>query len=456
MPRFLFEEGTSSKFWQIDLDGAAFTVAWGKIGTAGQSQVKSCGSPAEAQAEYDKLIREKTKKGYALAGDGARPPASPRPAPAAKAPRPGGNPELEANVADNPDDVNAYLVYADWLQSTDDPLGEFVALSCRAASDPVLKKLANKQLKLHEKTWLGALAEHTDLASLEWRNGFIESARVTMEFEGDPHAKKLLTALLKLPTCQFLRSLTLGLYYDEAEEYEVNYNGAGKVLVAHGPMPSLRSLFIGDFDYPDETEISWAHLGNLGGVWALYPNLKTLRLRGGDQKLGAINLPNLQEFTIETGGLTPAALKSIAAAQWPSIERISIWCGREDYGWKSKAKDLLPLLERTDLPKLRHLGLKNSEIGDELPALLARTPLLRQLDELDLSMSTFGDAGAEALLANAPAFTHLTLIDVSESYLTPPVAARLHAVFPAANVKGQRKPDDWGSGELHRYCSVGE
>jgi len=26
MPRYTFEEGTSSKFWQIELDGSTFTV----------------------------------------------------------------------------------------------------------------------------------------------------------------------------------------------------------------------------------------------------------------------------------------------------------------------------------------------------------------------------------------------------------------------------------------------
>ncbi len=64
MRRFEFVEGSSQKFWQIDLADTQFTVQFGKIGTAGQSQVKEFPSSAAAQAEHDKLIAEKVKKGY--------------------------------------------------------------------------------------------------------------------------------------------------------------------------------------------------------------------------------------------------------------------------------------------------------------------------------------------------------------------------------------------------------
>ena len=320
----------------------------------------------------------------------------------------------------------------------------------------MLKKMADKLLKTNAKAWLGVLPEHEDLVTVSWANGFIDSATVTMEYEGEPHAKKMLSALLKLPTTRFLQSLVIGLYYDEEETYEVNYSGAAKLLVANGPLPTLRSLFLGDFEYPDDTEISWAHVGNVAGLWPLYPNLDTLRIRGGDQKLGAIDLPKLKSFLLETGGLDPGALKSIVNAKWPNIERLVFWCGREDYGWKAKAKDLLPLLERTDLKKLTHLGIKNTEIGDDLPSLLVNSPMLAQLKELDLSMSTLGDPGAEMILKNVAKFSHLTALDLTDCYITDDVAARLKAALPAADVSGQREPDDWGDGEMHRYASVGE
>ena len=65
MPRYEFSEGSSNKFWQIDMKGkTGFTTTYGKIGTSGQTSLKEYGSDAEAKKEYDKLVAEKTKKGY--------------------------------------------------------------------------------------------------------------------------------------------------------------------------------------------------------------------------------------------------------------------------------------------------------------------------------------------------------------------------------------------------------
>lgn len=87
MPRYEFSEGTSNKFWQIDLSGSSFTTTFGKIGTAGQTSTKSFDTDAKALSEYTKLVAEKTKKGYQLVGAGAAPVAgvpTPRAAPAPK------------------------------------------------------------------------------------------------------------------------------------------------------------------------------------------------------------------------------------------------------------------------------------------------------------------------------------------------------------------------------------
>jgi len=65
-----FEEGTSSKFWRARVEGKTLYVNYGKIGSNGQTQVKDFGDAAAAKAEYDKLVRDKRKKGYADAGEG--------------------------------------------------------------------------------------------------------------------------------------------------------------------------------------------------------------------------------------------------------------------------------------------------------------------------------------------------------------------------------------------------
>src|SRR5512143_1534872 len=65
-----FAEGTSSKFWRARVEGGTLYVNYGKIGSAGQTQVKDFGTADAANREYDKLVREKRKKGYVDAGTG--------------------------------------------------------------------------------------------------------------------------------------------------------------------------------------------------------------------------------------------------------------------------------------------------------------------------------------------------------------------------------------------------
>ncbi|HEY1549293.1 MAG TPA: WGR domain-containing protein, partial [Kofleriaceae bacterium] len=66
---FEFSEGSSNKFWEISLSGTDVKTRYGKIGTPGQQTLKEFGDAAAAKKEYDKLIHEKTKKGYVEGGD---------------------------------------------------------------------------------------------------------------------------------------------------------------------------------------------------------------------------------------------------------------------------------------------------------------------------------------------------------------------------------------------------
>lgn len=62
--RFEFAEGSSNKFWEVSTQGLSVTVCFGRIGTSGQSQVKSFPDAAAAAKHVETLIRQKTAKGY--------------------------------------------------------------------------------------------------------------------------------------------------------------------------------------------------------------------------------------------------------------------------------------------------------------------------------------------------------------------------------------------------------
>ena len=61
---FEFVAGTSSKFWEVSVEGNEMTTRWGRIGSAGQSKTKTFKDEATAQAQADKLIAEKMADGY--------------------------------------------------------------------------------------------------------------------------------------------------------------------------------------------------------------------------------------------------------------------------------------------------------------------------------------------------------------------------------------------------------
>ena len=62
--RFEFVEGSSSKFWEIWMEGNDVVTQWGKLGTTGRETRKAFPDETKAKKEYDKLLADKTGKGY--------------------------------------------------------------------------------------------------------------------------------------------------------------------------------------------------------------------------------------------------------------------------------------------------------------------------------------------------------------------------------------------------------
>ena len=63
MSKRYFEFGTQ-KFWEITQEDLKVSVRFGKLGVQGQTTVKEFGTADEATKYVEKVISEKTKKGY--------------------------------------------------------------------------------------------------------------------------------------------------------------------------------------------------------------------------------------------------------------------------------------------------------------------------------------------------------------------------------------------------------
>jgi len=477
MARFELSEGTSNKFWEIKLDGTSFTTTYGRIGSKGQSTTKSFKTPAEAKRAYEMLIGEKVMKGYAPAGGGVTlsgksVPLPPKPKPklvvdnppvaltrAAKAAATERrNPALERAIVANPYDTDAYMVYADWLQDQGDPRGELIALQIAGKAAAAKKLLAR-----HADGFLGALADHQKCHdrgkrdAFTWQYGFIHRVRLAHDHyaEGwstdgargwDGSLAEVLDLLLRHPSGRFIAELTMNYNGDPNEDTLDDLIG---ILAKRAPA-TLRKLRIGD----DVDQISWYKVGNLGKLWKAVPNLTHFDIEAGEFTLGTIALPKLVHAVFATGGLAKASAKAIAAATWPNIEHLEVYYGDESYGGNATIKDVLPLLARTDLPKLRYLGVKNAMFQDALCEHLATSKLLRQLATLDLSCGILTDDGAATIARHRQAFAHLAVLDISRTYVTKQGIALLKGVAKQVIAKDMRAdidddPDD-------RYVAVGE
>jgi predicted DNA-binding WGR domain protein len=69
----VFKDEESNKFWNATIDGASYTLQWGKRSAKGkpQSKVFTAKSPEKARADLTKKLEEKLDDGYELVAEGA-------------------------------------------------------------------------------------------------------------------------------------------------------------------------------------------------------------------------------------------------------------------------------------------------------------------------------------------------------------------------------------------------
>jgi len=353
----------------------------------------------------------------------------------------------------DPDDLKASLVYADWLQSRGDPRGELITVqhARRMADSPALAKREEQLLSSLGATFFGPLAPllETGEVAVSWQLGFLKKIRVGREgYESRLDVASTLRQLLALPLAQHVREIAVGLC-EFTDGDEVDLQPAIDLLLELKP-PTVTKLVLGDFEFPDQIDLSMANVGDCTGLSAAYPQLESLRLQGREVTLGAIELPELRDFTFVTGGL--GAMEEIAAARWPKLERLELWFGDEQYGCTADLDGLAPILAGGGVGQLRHLGLVNCGLLTGNVEVLARAKIMPQLETLDLSLGTFGDEEAEVFAQHARSFRHLTSLKVNLCCLTRRGLYLLQKVVPVIESVDQKHT----VGAQGRYVSVGE
>ena len=220
-----------------------------------------------------------------------------------------------------------------------------------------------------------------------------------------------------------------------------------KDIVKHrDKLRGLKAIFLGDIIY-EENEISWIEQSDVSPLLEAYPKLEVLRVRGGNSlKFSTVRHESLQQLIVEAGGLHRSVIHEICRCEFPNLQHLELWLGVSNYGWDGSVEDLQPILAGKLFPKLSYLGLRNSEITDEIASVIANAPILPQLQVLDLSNGTLTDNGAQALL-KLSAGLPLRELNLSHHYMTEAIAEQLQKQLKCSVIvdDGQDPNEEWRS-----------
>jgi len=225
---------------------------------------------------------------------------------------------------------------------------------------------------------------------------------------------------------------------------------------AHDRVPNLRALFIGDIIY-EECEISWINQSDMSPILRTYPALQHFGVRGGEGlSLGKLNHAALRSLIIETGGLPAQVVQEVSDAHLPELTHLELWLGTDEYGGDATIDDLQPILSGELFPKLKYLGLRDSEMADQVAEAVALAPILAQIEELDLSMGNLSDLGAQSLLSSTT-ITKLRRLNLSHHYCSDEMVAKLSALPIEVDTSEQLTPDeDQPDAAQYRFIAVSE
>ncbi len=278
--------------------------------------------------------------------------------------------------------------------------------------------------------------------------------RFRTDYDGAPdEIPNMLQEYLNDPKLAEVDSLVIGMWapeHDDGPETVINLLLEHKAKLQH-----FKGMFFGDIIY-EENEVSWIENSDYGAFLNAFPNLEFFQVRGGNG-LGFKNLshPKLKKLVVQSGGLSTNVLQDIASANLPQLEHLELWLGSEWYGFNAKeAKEVQIAYQGTQaqhLPNLKYLGLRNSEMADDLAEALQGDPILERIEELDLSRGNLSDRGAKALVNN-PSIKNLKKLHLGKSYINSDWVDQLKNL----GIKVDLKDNQPGVPEDDRYISVSE
>ncbi len=335
--------GKKTEYADLQLAGKTLTTIVAEHWGTGATKKKSFKTPALAKAGLEAAIAEQRKLGFRELGE-----IDP---PTIEVPRDAG---LEAEIRKHRDDPAAYLVYADWLQGKGSKFGEMIVFANRKKQKQAAA-IAAQVCVLPPK-----------MGTVTWRNGFWNTIHLQNDLEWMEgfDIARFVRGVFGSPLCAVLEELKLGILVWDNSEHSVVLAEAGK----HAWAKDLLRLRLGEVG--DNVDMDHHSVGDVGkAITKHFPNLESLFMRSGEDHgsssafgIAGLDLPRLKELTIQTCAMSRKRMKSLTAAKLPNLEKLELWFGAREGGANATLADVMPVWDGKLFPRLRHLGLCNSEI----------------------------------------------------------------------------------------------
>jgi uncharacterized protein (TIGR02996 family) len=411
---------------------------------------------------------------------------------------------LEDALAANPDDRASHSAYADLLlesgEHAEAARGEFISVQLALedeqrppAERARLQQREHELVKANYGAWLGAMEEF-----VPWRDAFgmgtTLSGRDVRFRRGWVHLvylRNLTLALARLlkqaPQLRLLRELTIESASEEAQP--LPEGGVPPDEYAYGLWPligspnlaNVRKFQLGEDDGDDYEDYRCGlYTGSVVPLVRSMPRLEELRLFAKHYSTGELfALPTLgnlrilqvhhavQVYRLQAlaenpvlGNLTHLLLHPHHIAWWENREADEADGFQSDEGYLPLSV-VRPLLHSPHLPKLTHLCLRVSSMGDEGCEEIVRSGILGRLRSLDLRHGRITDRGA-SILATCPDVRRLEWLDLDRNSLSARGIALIQGLGVPVRVEDQHTvaegedEEERGPDEEDEYLTEGE
>ncbi|MFT3710045.1 MAG: TIGR02996 domain-containing protein [Archangium sp.] len=398
------------RFWEVHWEGSQAETTSGALGTNGRSTEKGFSDSREADAWVAQQLGKRRKEGFVELTEVGTP--------ATAADASSGLRELLARIVENPADDSLRTVYADQLSAAGDPLGEFIQVQLQLARAPaaVHQHREKELLERFRMKWSGGLRG----VDFRFERGFAVAAHLEIE-ELATHVPKLfgVAPLLSrlhvnrgsgLMGSSGVRELMQRPEVKQLTELHFTLNGwLPQVIEAITGQPALDGL--------EALSLRRVGVSDSHAIDLIVRDRFT-RLKRVDFRFNALSGGALDVLASRALHVVRLAGNRIGESSISRLTRAKPWAElRElDLSGNGIGNAGLAVLGSCEfLGNVTQLGLAGVNATSSGVSLLAKGPLARSVENLDLAGNDVRTEGVRLILGGQ--FPKLRHLDLSESML---------------------------------------